>query len=104
MLKNLSLIVANAVEEPGTLEVVIMGMGVVFIGLIAIVIICKLTGKICMSFSNKEKTEEKPEAPKTTVNIPIENKEEIIAAVCAAAAEELGTDVSALRVRSFKRI
>ena len=34
----------------------------------------------------------------------IENKQEILAAVCAAIAEENGTDISAIRVLSFKKI
>jgi len=35
---------------------------------------------------------------------PIPNKGELIAAVTAAVAEELGTDVSAIRVLSFRRV
>ena len=38
------------------------------------------------------------------VNQPIQNRQEIIAAVSAALAEELGTDVSAIRILSFKKI
>jgi hypothetical protein len=37
-------------------------------------------------------------------NAPIENREEIVAAVCAAVAEEEGVDISALRVVSFKKL
>ena len=43
-----------------------------------------------------------PKAPAAPA--AIENRAEIIAAVCAAAAEEMGTDISALRVVSFKKI
>ena len=35
---------------------------------------------------------------------PIENRQEIIAAVSAALAEEMGTDISAIRIHSFKKI
>lgn len=42
--------------------------------------------------------------PAVTVSQPIENRQEIIAAVSAAIAEELGTDISALRIISFKKI
>ena len=35
---------------------------------------------------------------------PIENRGEIIAAVSAALAEEMGTDISAIRILSFKKI
>jgi len=34
----------------------------------------------------------------------IENRQEIIAAVSAVIAEELGTDISAIRIHSFKKI
>ena len=34
----------------------------------------------------------------------IENRSEIVAAVCAAVAEENGTDISAIRVVSFKKL
>ena len=44
------------------------------------------------------------EVKPAAVSVPIENRQEIIAAVCAAAAEEMGTDISALRVVSFKKI
>jgi phenylpyruvate tautomerase PptA (4-oxalocrotonate tautomerase family) len=42
-------------------------------------------------------------APATT-SATIENRQEIIAAVTAACAEEMGTDISALRVISFKKL
>ena len=45
-----------------------------------------------------------PIAPVTQAPAVIENRQEIIAAVTAAVAEEMGTDVSALRVVSFKKI
>jgi hypothetical protein len=34
----------------------------------------------------------------------IENRDELVAAVCAAVAEENGTDISAIRVVSFKKV
>ena len=81
--------------------VVVMGIGTVFIGLICIIIVCKIVGFFC-NIGVKKGSNEKiftPDAPKT-----IENKEEIIAAVTAACAEDMGKDVSALRVLSFKKI
>ena len=40
----------------------------------------------------------------TTQEEPIENREELLAAISAALAEELGTDVSAIRILSFKKV
>lgn len=87
--------------------VCIMGMGIVFAGLICIVIICKI-----MSFciTRLEKTESKAEVQSggsvTAVStaLPAEEKRAVIAGVCAVIAEEIGTEVSNIRVLSFKRV
>lgn len=83
--------------------VVIMGLGTVFIGLISIIVICLIMGALCKTFIK----ESKPESVKSAAPVsqaPVENKQEIIAACCAAVAEELGTDVSGIKVVSFKRV
>ncbi len=82
--------------------VVAMGIGTVFIGLVAIVIICKIMSAILAP--KAEKVEEVKTAPVTENNAVIENRQEIIAAVAAVIAEELGTEVEALRIHSFKKI
>ena len=85
--------------------VVVMGIGTVFIGLICIIVLCSLLGVLCKSLV---KEEAKPQAAATAPvanSLPMpENKQEILAAVCAVIAEEIGTDVEALRVVSFKRV
>ncbi len=83
--------------------VVAMGVGTVFIGLICIVIICKIMSAVLAP--KAEKTEEVKAAP-AIENKPvvIENRQEIIAAVAAVIAEELGTEVEALKIHSFKKI
>ncbi len=89
-------------NEPSNLFVCLLGIGTVFLGLICLIILCKIVG----AFSGKEKKTATPVAtPATPVaNQPIENRQEIVAAVSAAVAEELGTDVSAIRILSFKKI
>lgn len=88
---------------PSTSFVVILGIATVFIGLVGLVILCKLLSFFCNMSGNKSKTETNanPTLPNKQV---IENRQEIIAAVSAALAEELGTDVSAIRILSFKKI
>lgn len=82
--------------------VVVIGVSVVFIGLICLVILCKFVGLFCNIGSKKD---EKPVSNKNTnIAQPIENRQEIVAAVSAAVAEELGTDVGAIRILSFKKI
>jgi len=87
--------------------VVVLGVSVVFLGLICIIILCKILSAICQLSEKKAK----PETADTSVanatpvvSQPIENRQELIAAISAALAEELGTDVSAIRILSFKKI
>lgn len=86
-----------------------MGMATVFIGLICIIILCKIFSAIVRLGENKEKSAKQevvkstPAAAKTA-SAEIPDKQRIVAAVCAAVAEELGTDVSALKVLSFKKL
>lgn len=82
--------------------VVCMGIGTVFVGLILIIIMCKIVGLFCKIFVKENKPAPAPIA--TDNGKTIENRQEIIAAVTAACAEDMGTDVSALRVVSFKKI
>ncbi|MCQ2477787.1 MAG: OadG family protein [Clostridia bacterium] len=84
---------------------VCMGLGTVFVGLICIIIICKI---MSIFFYKKEKPEKVSETadvkPKAVTDTAIENKEQIIAAVTAVCAEVMGKDISALRVVSFKKV
>lgn len=89
------------------LFVVVMGIGTVFIGLICIILLCKIIGLLGKIGANKADTPAvvtATPAPAAVSNQPIQNKQEIIAAVSAAIAEELGTDISAIRILSFKKI
>ena len=86
----------------------LIGVAVVFFGLICIIGLVSLMTLICNKLldggakKNKQKASEAPVA----VASPsvVENRGEIIAAVCAAIAEEEGTDISAIRVISFKKV
>lgn len=93
--------------------VVILGIATVFIGLIGLVILCKILSVLCNISDQKSKSNNSVSTATQTVNTTnspvsnnqiIENRQEIIAAVSAALAEELGTDVSAIRILSFKKI
>lgn len=84
--------------------VVVMGVGTVFVGLICIIVLCKIIALFCREKKNTEAKEEIKAGPVKAVEVPIENRQEIIAAVAAVCAEELGTDVSAIRIHSFRKI
>lgn len=88
------------------LYVVGMGLGVVFVGLISIIILCYIVSAICRAAGGKDSSENQSAPVQTSapVTAPIENRSEIIAAVSAAVAEDMGTDISAIRILSFKKI
>ena len=92
---------SNVVDN---LYVVGMGLGVVFVGLISIIILCYIIGAICMSSGEKAEAAVAPSPAAVPAPAPIENRGEVIAAVSAALAEDMGTDVSAIRILSFKKI
>ena len=73
------------------------GLGLVFVGLIAIIVICSVMGLLCKGLI-KEKKSAKSE------NVQIPNKGEFIAAVSAALAEDMGKDISGLRILSVKKL
>ncbi len=91
--------------------VCIMGMGTVFIGLILIVLICKLISIVTSGFAKVggEKTSvvQAASAPAQKAALPMPTgaeKAAILAGVCACIAEEIGTDANNIKVVSFKRV
>ena len=94
-----------AASEPGLAFVCFFGVAVVFIGLVILIGLVYLMNYLCDKF-----LKEKPQAKKETVasapvqSAEIPNREEIVAAVVAAIAEEEKTDISAIRVLSFKKV
>ena len=77
-----------------------LGMGVTFFGLICLIFLKLLLGKLAGGSAKPAATA--PAAPPAAEAVP--NRQEIIAAVSAALAEELGTDVTRIRILSFKKI
>ena len=87
--------------------VCLIGIAVVFVGLVVIIGLVELMNLV----TNRTGSKKKATAPAPAASAPaqatggvIENRDEIVAAVCAAVAEENGTDISAIRVVSFKKI
>lgn len=90
-------------SEVSNLFVVLMGMGVTFFGLTCLILLTTIMGKIIGSKSSSAAPAAVAATP-VPVATPVINRKEVIAAVSAAIAEELGTDVSAIRIRSFKQV
>lgn len=84
-----------------SLFVCLMGMGTVFFGLICLILLTVLMGRICAA--TKQVT---PKASEIAAPVAANesNQEELIAAISAAVAEELGTDLTGIRILSFKKI
>ena len=83
--------------------VCVMGMGVTFIGLICLIFITQITGAVCRVFAKEPEKKAEP-APVIPAAGEMPNRGELIAAVSAAVAEELGTEVSAIRILSFRKV
>ena len=83
--------------------VVLIGLGIVFVGLLSIILLCKVLGAICRNLNNETETAGKSAAP--AQNKPVfANRQEVIAAISAAIAEESGVDPAGIRILSVKRI
>lgn len=81
------------------LFVCLMGLGTVFVGLVCIILLVTLMSYVC------RKSEGKSAPAPATVDAPKAGVgPDLIAAVSAAIAEEMGTDISAIRIISMKQI
>ncbi len=83
--------------------VILLGMGIVFAGLICIVVLCIIMGAIVRLLQKKEAPAAPAPAP-AAVAEAIPNRQELVAAISCCLAEELGTDVSAIRIVSLKKV
>ncbi|MBR2131613.1 MAG: OadG family protein [Oscillospiraceae bacterium] len=97
--------------QVSNLFVCLMGMGVTFFGLTCLILLITLMGKIVGGKQGAEAPSAAAPAPAPVsapaapaAPAPVVNRQAVIAAVSAVIAEELGTDVSAIRIRSFKQI
>ncbi len=101
-----------AAEDPGLVFVPIMGICTVLLGLACIILLCVLMSKVCQLLERTEKNSPAVKAAEKSVSAdsfvspsaPIPNKGELVAAISAALAEELGTDISAIRIHSLRRV
>lgn len=84
--------------------VCLMGLGTVFVGLICIILLCMLVSKICQKLDTHSISSSTTNSIDDQTQSIIPNRQEWIAAVSAAIAEDLGTDVSAIRIVSVKQI
>lgn len=86
-----------------TLITFLLGIGIVFIGLIMLIVIIKVMGAIMRNVRSKKAEAEPEPAPAAAETVPEGDRGEIIAAVSAAIATVLGESVSGIRIVSFKK-
>ena len=86
-------------------QVCVIGVGIVFLGLVCLIIICSIMG---VFFKGKKQEPKKPQAiapkPQASESLNIPNRQEFIAAVSAVIAEELGKDISGIKIVSIKKV
>ena len=85
--------------------VVVLGMVIVFIGLICLIALISFMGAIMKKVNAKHETAAEAAAPAAvSAEADIPNRGELAAAISVALAEELGKDVKAIRIHSIKRV
>ncbi len=100
---------AAEIPEYSNAFVVLMGVGTVFVGLVLIILVCKIMGFAVGKSIDTVKTVSPatttaPVQSNTQTSTVIENKGELVAAISAAVAENLGRDVEAIRIVSIKKV
>lgn len=92
--------------------VVLMGLGIVFIGLICIIFVCMLMSALVRRFEKKPAQTQQAVAQNAVANAPasapvntaIPNRGELAAAIAAAISEYSGKDISGIRILSIKKL
>lgn len=84
------------------LGVILIGIAIVFVGLLCIVLLCKVMSILCAVFSKQKKNVSLTDGPTEPSDIP--KRGEFIAAVSAVIAEEVGKDASNIRILSVRKL
>ena len=88
---------------PSNAFVILMGMGTVFFGLICLILLTYLMSAVIRSVKK-----EAPAAPAAVAApAPVEtipNRQAMVAAIAAVIAEDMGTDISGIRILSIKKL
>lgn len=87
--------------EYSNLFVCLMGMGTVFFGLICLIVLTMIMGKVV---GGRTAPAAAPAPVPAAPAAQEPNRQELVAAVSAAIAEELGTDITGIRILSMKKL
>lgn len=93
-------------NEPSTLQVVLMGLITVFFVLVCLIGIIKLMGLIMVKLTERKAASSAvpAAAPAAAPAVPQADKQKLVAAIATAIAEEMGTDVDHLRIHSIRKL
>lgn len=94
--------------EPSIPQVVLMGLITVFIGLICLIIIIKIMGAIINAVTGNKAPAAAPvpaaPAAPAPAPAPRAGNQQLVAAIAAAIAEEMGEDVDHIKILSIRRL
>jgi len=93
-------------SEPSIPFVILMGIGVVFVGLICIILLSMAMSAVCKAMGDKAPAAPAaatPAAPAAQA-AAIPNRQAMVAAIAVAVAEEMGTDPAGIRILSIKKL
>lgn len=93
-----------AAAEPGFLQVVAMGLITVFVVLICLIIIIKIMGAIMAGKAAPAAPAPAPRAAAPAAAAPQPNKQQLVAAISAAIAEDMGSGVDHIRIHSIRKL
>ena len=99
----------NSMPEVNPAQVVIMGLVTVFIALICLIIIIVLLGKIMTAVTGNKASQTTPaQAPAPAPAAPAPaaqpGNQQLVAAIAAAIAEDMGEDVDHIKILSIRRV
>ena len=86
------------------LFVVLMGLGTVFAGLLCIILLVTLMSWVCNRTSAPSAAPRAMTAPAAAAPAQGAVTPSMMAAISAAIAEDMGTDISAIRIVSIKKV
>lgn len=86
--------------------VVLMGMVTVFFVLVCLILIITIMGKIMAAATAKQKAAAPAPAPVAAAPVaaPVGNKQQLVAVMAAAIAEDMGTDVGRIKIHSIRKL
>ena len=90
-------------NDYSNLFVCTMGIGTVFLGLICIIFLTKLMSWFCLRTQKMGNAPQALNKAESSAAPRGQDAQALVAAISAALAEELGTDVSGIRILSIKK-